>query len=175
MILNSEVDIAIINNPPSNRSLAMEPYRREPIVAFVPATHPLAKKENLTWHDIAQCPLIVRRPLAPKGTAEPLLQEIRKNGVTPNIVLHCDSTEAVKAAVSKKMGVGILYRDTIELELRNGQFKILNLPGGHNLGGYSFIVYRNNEPLSASARDFLELLRKEKHKASGRKSQSILQ
>jgi DNA-binding transcriptional LysR family regulator len=41
MVLNSEVDIAVINNATSNHLLTTESYRQESLVAFVAKNHPL--------------------------------------------------------------------------------------------------------------------------------------
>lgn len=86
-------------------------------------------------------------------TAEQLIREMKTQGLTPNIVLRCETPQAVKAAVASKMGMGILFRETIEPEVRRGQFKLVKLPLGH-LSGESFIVYRNDRPLSPRLRSF---------------------
>ena len=49
LVLKGAVELAVLNNPPSNRHLAIEPYRTEPLVAFVANNHPLAGKHQLTW------------------------------------------------------------------------------------------------------------------------------
>jgi DNA-binding transcriptional LysR family regulator len=164
MILKVEVDIAVINNAPSNRSLTLEPYRREPVAAFVSGNHPLSKKGAPTWRDLDRTPLIIRKPLGGRSTAQRLLRLIRAKGLKPKVSLRCDSPDAVKAAVKRKMGLGILFKETVEPEVRKGEFKIIKLPG-FNLEGQSFIAYRKDRPLSPLAQDFLELLRSRRYKS----------
>jgi DNA-binding transcriptional LysR family regulator len=72
--------------------------------------------------------------------------------------MRCESPEAVKVAVSRRMGVGILLKDVIADSLRKGEFKELTLPI-EDLDGKSFIVYHKSRPLSPVAQDFLKLLR----------------
>jgi DNA-binding transcriptional LysR family regulator len=158
LILNSEVDIALINNPPSNPAIVVEPYRPEPLVAFVSPNHPLASNRELTLEEFERVPLIIRKAWRAGGTTEQLLREMKKKGLNPNIAMRCDSPESVKEAVSRKMGVGILFKETIEPEVRKGEFKILKLPV-KNFEGRSFIAYRKDGPLSANAQEFLNLLR----------------
>lgn len=49
---------------------------------------------------------------------------MREKGLKPKVALRCDSPEAVKAAVKRKMGMGILFKETIQPEVRKGEFKI---------------------------------------------------
>ena len=163
LILNSEADIALINNPPANPAIVVEPYRPEPLVAFVSPNHPLARNQQLTLQEFERVPLIIRKAWRAGGTTEQLLGEMKKKGLNPNIAMCCDSPETVKEAVSRKMGVGILFKDTIEPEVRKGEFKILKLPV-KNFTGRSFIVYRKDRPLSANAQEFLNLLRRWHHR-----------
>ena len=159
LILNSEADIALINNPPANPAIVVEPYRPEPLVAFVSPNHPLARNRELTLEEFERVPLIIRKVWRAGGTTEQLLGEMKKKGLNPNIAMRCDSPESVKEAVSRKMGVGILFKETIEPEVRKGEFKIIRLPV-KNFEGRSFIVYRKDGPLSANAQGFLNLLRR---------------
>lgn len=165
MVLNSEVDIAVINNAASNHLLTTESYRQESLVAFVSKNHPLAKKREATWQDFERAPLIIRNPLGGRGTAEQIIREMKTQRLKPNVVLRCETPQGVKAAVASKMGVGILFKETIESEVRSGEFKIIKLPA--NFSGESFIVYGKDKLLTASAQDFLNLLRQRQQGSIG--------
>ena len=159
LILNSEVDIALITNAPPNPAIVVEPYRPEPLVAFLSPNHPLARNQELTVQEFERVPLIILEAWRGTGTTTQLLREVKKKGLNPNIAMRCESPEAVKEAVRRKMGVGILFKETIEPEVRKGEFKIIRLPV-KNFEGRSFIVYRKDGPLSANAQGFLNLLRR---------------
>jgi DNA-binding transcriptional LysR family regulator len=163
MIINDEVDIALINNVSANHLLAIEHYRREQLVAFVPRNSSLSRKQNLTWQDLSRVHIIIRRSIHGHGGSEQFIQTLTKRGIVPNIVFRCDSPEAVKAAVKKKIGVGILFKETITHELKKGELKLLKLPPEHFVGG-SFIVYRKDRPLSKAAQEFRQLLRQHQHR-----------
>ncbi|MGE5820798.1 MAG: LysR family transcriptional regulator [Deltaproteobacteria bacterium] len=161
MVLNSEVDIAIINNASSNQSLTIEPYREEPLVVFASKRHPLAKKRRLAWQDFERVPLLIKKSTGTKGTTERFLQSLKKKGLKPNLAMRCDSPEMVKALVKRQMGAGILFRETVEPEIKKGEFKIIQLPE-QNYEAKSFIVFRKERPLSNVAQEFLQVLRKRK-------------
>jgi DNA-binding transcriptional LysR family regulator len=76
--------------------------------------------------------------------------------------MRCDSPEAVKASVKTKMGIGILFQETVELDVKSGEFKVLKLPD-QNFEGRSFLVYRKDQPLSLHAQEFLDLMRQRQH------------
>jgi DNA-binding transcriptional LysR family regulator len=87
------------------------------------------------------------------------LRELLRQGYKPNIAVQCDVSEAVKAAVQRELGVGILYRETVEADLKTRDLKILDVPDlakiklNHSLSTISV------KPLSGVAQDFLHALR----------------
>ena len=167
MILNSEVDIAVVTNAPVHPGITAELYRHDPVVAFAMAHHPLTRKPEMSLQEIERVPLIVRKGWQSQGGTARLLGAIKKQGIHANIAMRCDSPEAVKAAVKRKMGLGILFRGTIEPELRSGEFKIIKLPVG-NFSGETFIVSHKGKRLTRTARQFLDLLRESQQKVARR-------
>ena len=158
LILNGAVEVAVLTNPPLNHHLAIEPYRTEPLVAFVANHHPLAAKNQLTWEDLGRIGFIMRRPVGSPSLSREFIRSLKDQGVTLKAVMHCQSPEAVKVAVSRRMGVGILFKDVISDSLKKDEFRELTLPV-KGLDGKSFIVYHKTRPLSPVAQDFLKLLR----------------
>jgi DNA-binding transcriptional LysR family regulator len=71
--------------------------------------------------------------------------------------MHCDSAQAVRAAVRETMGVGFLYDDIVKAS-GHEDFKTLRL-AGVRLNAKIFIAYRKDKPLAPPAHDFLLLLR----------------
>jgi hypothetical protein len=62
----------------------------------------------------------------------------------------------VKEAVRNKMGLGVLYRSVVELDLRQGDFNLIRCPEVK-------IIYRVCSALSQYALAFLDLLRLNRH------------
>jgi DNA-binding transcriptional LysR family regulator len=135
-ILNAEVEIALINHPSYSDQIAYEPYKEMEIVAFAHAKSPFVGKK-ITLTELFQIPLVVRR----QSTT---LRELLKQGYKPNIAVQCDVSEAVEAAVQRELGVGILYRATVQADLRNRDLKILHVPDLEKIRTKSFIIYNVN-------------------------------
>lgn len=91
------------------------------------------------------------------------LRKIENQGVQVRIALRCESPGAVKAAVRKKMGLGLLFEELVKHDAERGDFKILKIKG-LNLFGQSCIVYHRKKLLSSHAQDFLALLRQRSRK-----------
>ncbi len=149
-ILNAAVEIALINHPSYSDQIAYEPYKEMEIVAFALAKSPFIGKK-ITLEELFRIPLVVRR----RSTT---LRELLRQGYKPNIAVQCDVSEAVKGAVQKELGVGILYRETIEPDLKSRNLKILHVPDLEKIRTQSFIIYNRSKPLSAVAREFLHAL-----------------
>jgi DNA-binding transcriptional LysR family regulator len=157
LVLKGEVDLAIIHNPPINHQLTMEAYQTEPYIVFVAAAHPLAKRKQLSSEDLRQVGFITRKGSRSTGTLREYLQHLKNNGFKPNVIMRCDTPEAVKEAVRSKMGAGILFKRAVTDSIARHEFEVLKMPG-EPFEGKSYIIYHKKRPLSPSAREFLNLL-----------------
>jgi DNA-binding transcriptional LysR family regulator len=156
LVREAEVDIAILHSPSKSSDFNMEHFAIDHLTFFAHPAHPLAKKKKLDFENLAHTPIIVR-----DGTdaTDKMLKEIKSRGLTVNVALRCASPDAVKAAVRRKMGIGILFYNLIEGDIRRKYLKILRFSGLPKLVGNSYIVYTKKKPLSCAASEFLGLLR----------------
>jgi DNA-binding transcriptional LysR family regulator len=150
-LLNSEVEIALITNPSHRAELVYESYEEMELVAFCLPTNPLARKK-LTLKELAECPLVLRGG----GRLEKVLTNL---GYRMNVVLRCEASTTVKAAVRMGMGVGILYRNAIASRVAKGILKVINVPELKEMGIKSFVAYDKRKPLAPMAQEFLQILR----------------
>ena len=158
LVLSSEVDIALVTGRPGSSNLVVEPYRKEKLLAFVARNHPLVSKRELTLTDFARVPLIIHGRKNSANTVTGILQGLQEKGLEPVVAVRCESPDAVKTAVREKIGLGILYQDTVRRELGNGEFIHVKVHG-LKLEAESFIIWYKDKPLSSAAWAFLRLLR----------------
>ncbi len=174
LVLNSEVEIAVITNPSYSPSLIYEPFRQEELVAFASLKQPLAKRQKLTLEELAQAPLVVKRDKTGKVyRTDEILRQLEELGFELNIVLQCESAEAVKSAVKVGVGLGILYRDIVEPDVKRGELKIIKIPES-KMKVDTFIIYPRERALSPHARDFLTLLRERRKKTQRTKALELV-
>jgi LysR family transcriptional regulator, low CO2-responsive transcriptional regulator len=158
LILNSKVDLAITTIASTKLQLVCEPIRSEEVLAVISAASPFAKKLSLRKGALGKIPLVARV----KGT---ITRQLEQQGFRPNIVMHCESVSALKAAVKAGIGVGFLYRDVVQSELADGSFKVIKIPELRQFDIKCFAMYRNNTQLSVEAKEFIDLLRARPRKA----------
>ncbi len=159
LLLAAKVDLAVITNPKMSATLfKLEPFRREPLTAFVATNHPLARKRTILASDLDDHGVVVKLRRESESRSEEELVGLAKKGLKLNIVMRCESPESLKEAVRNGTCVGILNHDVIKREIARGEFKAVQL-AGLDVAGQGFIVYSKLKPLSALAREFLSLLR----------------
>lgn len=157
LVLQGEVEIALVTLPIRSRLLAIEPYRQEKLAAFVSKNHPLARKAKIPLPELFLNPLVIRGERDVNSRIKEILLKHESEGYKPRIVACYDLPDAVKEAVRRKMGVGFLYEDLVRTEAQRRDFKIVTVEG-LDLTSQSFIVYHKERSLSAHAKDFLSLL-----------------
>ena len=165
-VLNGAVDMALLlTHAPPDPRLAMEPYCLEPLVAFVHPQHPLAKEPRITWEELSRFGYVIRKRLGGTGATGQYIQELRKQGVYLKVVMRCDTPAGVKETVRNKLGVGLLFRGSVEHDIKRGEFKAIKLPADAVVEGKYFIVYHKSRPLSPLAQDFLTFLRQRRDRS----------
>jgi LysR family transcriptional regulator, transcriptional activator of the cysJI operon len=159
MVLASQIEIAVVTGSGvTSTELVAERFRQQTLVFFGLKNHPFARGGALPLEKIEAVPLVIRENYDGRGTVEQLLKQLRGRGLKLDIALRCDTPDAVKAAVQKRLGIGVVYRDVILPEIHEGKFKIIQFRGIHFVGR-SFIIYNKASSLTQPAVDFLSLLR----------------
>jgi DNA-binding transcriptional LysR family regulator len=105
-VLSSTVDAAITAAPQVHSRLEARVLRRDPLVAMVPATSPIAKKRKLTYAEFVQQPVIFRE--AQSVTQQLLEIELVRQSLQVEPVLYVDGREALEEAIAQGMGVGVI-------------------------------------------------------------------
>ena len=160
LVLTSEVEIALVTNPRGSPRITVQPYSRQRVLAFASVAHPSAKRTKMTPEEFAHAPLILLGAGKGEGSVQKILNEMKGRGLKPNVVMRCESPEAVKMAVRGKLGLGILCEDIMASDIKRGDFKSILIPQ-LKMKVDTFILYHNDRPLSPAAKDFLTLLREQ--------------
>ena len=105
-VLSSAVDAAITAAPQVHSRLESRVLRRDPLVAMVPATSPIAKKRKLTYAEFVKEPVIFRE--AQSVTQQLLEIELVRQSLQVEPVMYVDGREALEEAIAQGMGVGVI-------------------------------------------------------------------
>jgi DNA-binding transcriptional LysR family regulator len=176
MILKGHLDIALTSILPSSTELIAEFCVPLKLVAFADRGYRVANEKQLSLADLEKIPLIVRDDASRRGPIETILIKIRSLGYRPNIVMRCESPEAIKTAVSKKLGVGILSQNVLKENNARRVFKEIRF-SGFPLAEKTYVVYHKQRALSPGGEAFLKLLRDwcetERNKIENRQTDSV--
>ncbi len=157
-LADNVIDLAIMGQPPEKLDIASESFIENPLVVIAPPDHPLCKVEKIPVKRLAKEIFLVREPGS--GTRSAMERFFALHEIKINKGMETDTTEAIKQAVQAGMGLGIMSRHTIELELETNRLKILDVQG-FPITRYWHVVHRRNKRLSGVAQAFREFLLKE--------------
>lgn len=147
-ILNSitagAVDLAIMGEPPAEPIVEAAPFAPHPSVIVAGPRHRLAKKTALKLADLAEEPFVVRE--VGSGTRSLMERCFPAMGLKTRIAMVTASNNTIKQSVMAGMGLALISRHTIGLELRLGLIKILPVEGFPLMRSW-FVVRRPNMPV----------------------------
>ncbi|MFN4156156.1 MAG: LysR family transcriptional regulator [Paracoccaceae bacterium] len=98
-----------------------------PIICLAAPDHPLAGRRGLSLTETAAFPLIMRE--AGSGTRRAAEAHFAAGGIEPNVRFELGANEAVKHAVMAGLGIAVLSRGTVQLELDYGHVVELAVEG----------------------------------------------
>jgi len=151
----NETDLVIMGKPPDGHDLEAQPFRENPLVVVAPPGHPLVAQKRIPLTRLSQETFLVRE--TGSGTRIAMERFFREANVEITTGMEAGSNEAVKQSVQAGLGLGLLSRDTLSMELKLHRLKILEVEGFPILRHWH-VVHRKGKRLAAGARAFKEFL-----------------
>lgn len=149
LVKEGSVDFGIINpQAVTSPELQTIPLKKDPMLAVLPLSHPLAEKDKVPLKELAKQPFI----LLEEGSLNEPLENFEESGISPNIqyIVHDDYT--IMAMIEKGLGVGILS----ELILNRVNYRIAVRSIEPSLSRTIGVVFRNKKILPIASRKFLD-------------------
>lgn len=127
MLLNGEIDVAVMEWWQPRAGFAAARWRSEPLVVITPPGHPLAERANLSREELAGHAFLGGEPGT--GTGRLLANYFADIGF-PRPTRQLGSTEAVKQAVKAGLGISIVFASAVVDELSKGSLRAVHLADG---------------------------------------------
>ena len=143
-LLKGEIDLAVMGQPLLENEVVAEPFAPHPSVIAAAPSHPLARSRRLPASILAGESFIAREEGS--GTRALLDRFFQARGMTPHVGMTTSSNETIKQAVMAGMGVALISRHTIGLEMALGMMTILPVEGFPLMRSW-FVAHRRNMPL----------------------------
>ena len=157
-------DLAIMGQPPEGADMLSQAFMPNPLVVIAAPDHPLARLKKVQPRQLAEETFLLRE----KGSGTRGVVERFFTGHQLPLPAHMemDTNEAIKQSVSAHIGLGIISRHGIEMELETKRLCILDVVGFPIVRDWH-IVQRKNKRLSTAAQAFKNFLLEEAEKLAG--------
>ncbi len=152
-----EVDLAVTGRPLDHADVSATAFATHPTVMIGPRGHRFASSQTLSMADLADDRIISREEGS--GTRDLMEQAFVKAGVAPHIAMTTDSNETIKQAVMAGMGIAVISRQTIGLELALKLLCVLPV-AGFPVQRTWFVVRRRSMPMMPAHVNLQEFLQK---------------
>ena len=143
-LVKGDIDLAIMGQPPADADVSAEPFAPHPSVIAAAPAHKLAAQGTLPAGVLAGEPFVVREEGS--GTRSLMDRFFQGAGLAPRIAMTTSSNETIKQAVMAGMGLALISRHTIGLELGLGMLTTLPVEGFPLMRSW-FVAHRRNMPL----------------------------
>jgi DNA-binding transcriptional LysR family regulator len=163
-LLAGTIELGLTEGPIEDDELESIVFGQDELVAIAPAGHALLKKKEVTAREVCREPFILREEGS--GTRAVVERALRRKGITVKPILSLASPEAIKNTVAAGIGLAIVSRLIVDLEVRTGLLGIIPLKDltirrplhRQRVRG------RNHSP---AAEQFLEVLARRMEKSGG--------
>ena len=155
MVLDRTLDLGFIGGESSKFDLASERLIDDEIVPICSKGHRLARRIGSEIVKLDEESFIVREPDSESRRIANGLMEA--NGLTDNVLMELGSDEAIKWAVMAGKGLGLVARQSVDVELQAGLLKILEIES-MTAPVKLHLIYIKDKKMSAIQTAFIDML-----------------
>jgi len=155
---SSKDDLLIMGQVPKELAVQAHPFIDNELVVVASPDHPLSSAHNITLEKLSQERFLVREPGSGTRQAVDRLFSEHELKITPYMELG--SSEAIKQGVMAGLGLSVLSRHNLRLELAGNYIRVLDVKG-FPLRRRWYAVHLKGKKLSLVARTFLDFLMKQ--------------
>ena len=155
LLTSGAIDLAIMGQPPEGADVLAKRFAPHPSVIIASPTHPLRDFSSLAPGLLASEWFVIREEGS--GTRSLANQFFQSAGFTPRIAMESSSNEMIKQSVIAGMGLALISKHTVSLELSLGLVVVLAVDDFPLMRSW-FVAQRTTLPLlpvQARLRDFL--------------------
>jgi DNA-binding transcriptional LysR family regulator len=156
-LIANEADFAVVGRvwPRPSIPLTVRPFLPNELIAIASARNPLAGMKRISLARLAEEPFITREPGS--GTRETAEGALRRAGRPVRTIMELASNGAIKRAVARGLGVAIISRHAVTMEIRLGLLAELPV-AGFPLRRQWHLVYARDKRFGPVERAFLAFI-----------------
>ena len=154
-IMSNEIDIAIVGRVPDDVPVVIEPFAPNELVLVASPYHRLAGRANVPLSELTKEHFLMRE--VGSGTRAALELILQEAEVPLHVSMHMGNNSAIKQGVAAGLGVGLISRVALDMELETNRLVILDVEGFPIMRQWR-IVHLKDKHLSATALAFKSFL-----------------
>ncbi len=152
---SNEDDLLIMGQVPVELDVEAHPFVDNELVVVASSRHPLTKHSQITLQQLSKERFLIRE--AGSGTRLAIERLFAEQHLEIKPYMELGSSEAIKQAVMAGLGISVLSRHNLRLELAGNHIAILDVKG-FPLFYRWYAVHLKNKRLSLVSRTFLDFL-----------------
>jgi DNA-binding transcriptional LysR family regulator len=166
-LADNDVDLVVMGQPPGDMDLEAGAFMENPLVIVAPRDHVLAGEKAIPLKRLEKEIFLVRE--SGSGTRSAMERFFTQHDTHITTGMEVGSNEAIKQSVQAGLGLGLLSRDTVDMELALGRLCILDVAEFPILRHW-YVVHRRGKRLSVVAQAFKTFLLEESASLLGKPS-----
>ncbi len=149
-LVKNRIDLAIIGKVPDDIPVVIEPFARNELVLIASSSHRLAGRRGIPLEELAKEHFLLRE--VGSGTRAALESVFQTAGLPLQISMQVGNNSAIKQGVSAGLGVALISRVALDMELETGRLAILDVEGFPIVRQWRIVHLKDkNLPATASA------------------------
>jgi LysR family transcriptional regulator, transcriptional activator of the cysJI operon len=154
-VLARQWDLGMIGIPLAHPQLHVEPYWRDTLVLIVAPQHRLATRPTVTLADLVGETWIFREAGSASGQA--VHDVLHRAHLVQDHTLVLQGSEGVKQAVMAGLGIAMVSRFAVTLEVQQGVLRVVPITDVHAERDLC-VIWRHDSHLPAAVHAFLDVL-----------------
>jgi LysR family transcriptional regulator, low CO2-responsive transcriptional regulator len=150
-LVENRVDMAVMGTVPAEVPVIIEPFAPNELVLIASPSHRLAGRKQIPFTELAHEYFLLRE--AGSGTRAALEGLFQEAGLPLQVSMHMGNNSAIKQGVIAGLGIALISRVALSLELETNRLVILDVEGFPVMRQWR-LVHLKGKSLSATARAF---------------------
>ena len=155
MILESGLDLALVEGEVSSPDLTVTPVLEDELVLICGEGHPFSQLQSVSLQELEGQDFVLREPGS--GTRERFSAILAQKGVTVRPKWVCHSSDSILAAVAQGQGLSVVSRRLAQQSVQEKELHILPIEDVKLHRTFN-LIYHKNKFLSEPMRAFLDEL-----------------
>lgn len=159
-LLDKRIDLGIVEGQSRHSNLRYTPYLKDVLVAVTSTKSTLAQYDEIGLDELKRIPLVIRENGS--GTLEVFEAELQKHHLKlsdMSILMQLGSTESIKLFLDNCDSVGIVSVRSVNKDLFNNRFKVIEIRGFDIYRTFQFIELQGKS--GGVAEDFIRFARRQ--------------